>query len=180
MAQPKLFPLWRLPESDVLRRALSQAPGAKITVLDLADVVLDAQADDAVGGATPWIGETLSKVAGGIGRFVVPTAEQLAEGERDEAELARVEAEGGNPYLKGFKPWNITRQLELERSNPKLAAQLKAKAEDELKLYAKALEAKRDATLSLGDPKLGARTEEGAQNRAALLAGEYRPRQGRG
>lgn len=81
-------------------------------------------------------------MAGGIGRFVIPTEEEEAAGAREAEELERVAAEG-NPWLKGTTQWNLTRQIELTKSQPELAAKLKKQAEDELALYANALEAKR-------------------------------------
>jgi hypothetical protein len=65
--------------------------------------------------------------------------------EREHAELDAVMGAGGNPWLKRTKQWNLTRQLEIQRTSPDLAARLKKEAEDELALYEKALREKDEA-----------------------------------
>ncbi len=143
----KLFPVWRLGKGNALRAALDAVPGGAITVAGLGEVVVDRAVDEAIGGLIPTVADALSKAAGGVGVFVIPTPEQAVEGQReDEALAAIVEQYGGNPFApRGIASHNLTAQVELTRNNPALAKKLRELAEGEAELYAKALAEKRKA-----------------------------------
>ena len=85
------------------------------------------------GDAPGWLIEAAARALGVTdGQVVVPTAAAIKAAQAKVADQAREaaaldQADKGNPYRRG-PTFNLTRQVEMERETPELAARLKARA----------------------------------------------------
>lgn len=110
---------------ELVRDALMPVPPA------LLDVRNGKATNASEAGIPDWVAAELVRLAGvSDGAIRVPTANEIlsarrakAEGDSRKAALIR-----SNPFDQTSPAWNITRQVELRREDPALAAELQALA----------------------------------------------------